>query len=428
MFLSLFKKECTQVFKSLIYWLFITCLALFFFTQMGKISFASKPVKGQEGGYGWKQSTEKSDIMEGTLGMLARDYDQDSFTTAPVGFTKHITLDASEKEKIARILETCTGLSISEIQDRYQEYVKENTVKLANGASMMAADNFKLPAKKGMSYKEFEKEMGKVSRILGPGSSYTKDRIKDNGMVEKTYEDALAEYENLMEKDGFTGGYARMFCDYMGIILGILPVFVTATRVLRDKRSGIRELIFVRKAYSFSIVCSRYLALCVTMFLPVLILSFYPLAECIGYAAGKDLALDYTAFFQYSFGWLLPSILIVTALSMLITEWTETAAAVLVQIVWWFFSSFSGQNAMRGGAYGFNLIPRHNTELNYTGFQADFSTLVWNRLFYTLLAVVLVVATVLIYEAKRKGRFGNGKISCNRKRNHTVSFDLAGTH
>lgn len=72
--------------------------------------------------------------------------------------------------------------------------------------------------------------MGKVSRILGPGSSYTKDRIKDNGMVEKTYEDALAEYEDLMEKDGFTGGYARMFCDYMGIILGILPVFVTATR------------------------------------------------------------------------------------------------------------------------------------------------------------------------------------------------------
>lgn len=280
--------------------------------------------------------------MEGTLGMLARDYDQDSFTTAPVGFTKHITLDAFEKEKIAHILETCTGLSISEIQDRYQEYVKENTVKLANGASMMAADNFRLPAKKGMSYKEFEKEMGKVSRILGPGSSYTKDRIKDNGMVEKTYEDALA--------------------------------------------------------------------------------------ECIGYAAGKDLALDYTAFFQYSFGWLLPSILIVTALSMLITEWTETAAAVLVQIVWWFFSIFSGQNAMRGGAYGFNLIPRHNTELNYTGFQADFSTLVWNRLFYTLLAMVLIVATVLIYEAKRKGRFGNGKISCNRKRNHTVSFDLAGTH
>ena len=58
------------------------------------------------------------------------------------------------------------------------------------------------------------------------------------------------EYDNLVEKDGYTGGYLRLFCDYMGIIVAILPVFVVATRSLRDKRAKMKDLVYTRKVSS----------------------------------------------------------------------------------------------------------------------------------------------------------------------------------
>lgn len=413
---TLFKKECRTLFKSLIFWLYMLALCLFFFSQMGTITFESKPEPGQEGSYGYKLSDRKEDRMSGTLGLLAESWMQDSFTTAPVGFTKKVTLNEEEKEEIASVLTKDTGLSTEEIQNRYDQWEEENTAKMPDGSMMFLDGNFSLEPKEGLDYEEFMKDMDEVCEILGPGSDFTEDHIRQNAMVEMTYEDALKEYENLVEKDGLTGGYARLFCDYMGIILAILPVFVAATREIRDKRASMQELIYTRKASSYTIIFSRYAAICFGMFLPVLLLSFYPLAECIGFAKGKGIDLHPGAFALYSLGWLLPTILVVTALGMFVTELTQTAAGVLVQAAWWFFSVFSGEDSMGGGNYGMNLIPRHNTELNYSGFHAQFSQLVQNRVFYAVLALALVVGAAMVFEARRKGRWGNGTLSRGRKR------------
>ena len=391
-------------------------LCLFFFSQMGTITFESKPEPGQEGSYGYKLSDRKEDRMSGTLGLLAESWMQDSFTTAPVGFTKKVTLNEEEKEEIASVLTKDTGLSTEEIQNRYDQWEEENTAKMPDGSMMFLDGNFSLEPKEGLDYEEFLKDMDEVCEILGPGSDFTEDHIRQNAMVEMTYEDALKEYENLVEKDGLTGGYARLFCDYMGIILAILPVFVAATREIRDKRASMQELIYTRKASSYTIIFSRYAALCFGMFLPVLLLSFYPLAECIGFAKGKGIDLNPGAFALYSLGWLLPTILVVTALGMFVTELIQTAAGVLVQAAWWFFSVFSGEDSMGGGNYGMNLIPRHNTELNYSGFHAQFSQLIQNRVFYAVLALALVVGAAMVFEARRKGRWGNGPLSRGRKR------------
>lgn len=40
---TLFKKECRMLWKSLIFWLYILAVALFFFSQMGTITFEPKP-------------------------------------------------------------------------------------------------------------------------------------------------------------------------------------------------------------------------------------------------------------------------------------------------------------------------------------------------------------------------------------------------
>lgn len=78
---------------------------------------------------------------------------------------------------------------------------------------------------------------------------------------------------------------------------------------------------------------------------------------------------------------------------------------VLVQGAWWFFSLFGGVNTLKGGMYGWNLIPRHNTELNWSGYQNGFAQLAANRILYVLLSFVLIALTILIYDQKRKGRY-----------------------
>ena len=65
-----------------------------------------------------------------------------------------------------------------------------------------------------------------------------------------TYEEAMEEYNSFLYDDKITGGYARLFGDYMGIALGILPVFLVVTRELRDRRAGMEELIYTRTASS----------------------------------------------------------------------------------------------------------------------------------------------------------------------------------
>ena len=75
-----------------------------------------------------------------------------------------------------------------------------------------------------------------------------------------TYEDAAEAYNTLTEKDRLSGGYARLFSDYMVIFLGILPVFLAVTRGLRDRRAMMQELIYTRRCSSFTVVTSRYLS------------------------------------------------------------------------------------------------------------------------------------------------------------------------
>lgn len=60
-------------------------------------------------------------------------------------------------------------------------------------------------------------------------------------------------------------------------------------------------------------------------------------------------------------------VMAVISVGILCTELTETALAVLIQTAWWFISLMTGGTSMYGGNYGWNLIPRHNTELSSAG-------------------------------------------------------------
>ena len=407
MFFKLFMKECSQTAKSLTYWLLVIIMVLFFASQMGQMDMEKAPEKGLED-YGVKPSKDKNIIMSATLGMLAGEYAEGRYTTYPIGFVKSVTLGKEEEAKVGEILKEATGLDKEEIEEKINEFY-ENSGGIITSRPV-------LEPLESLSYGRFEEIMQEVDDMLGGGSSYALDSLGDNGSEPKTYEDAVKEYEELVQKDGYTGGYARLFSDYMVIILGILPVFLAVTRELRDRRANMQELIYVRRSSSMTIIASRYLSMVVMILIPVFALSIQPLASCVTYAKTAGISVDYLAFAKYIAGWLLPTVMVVTALGMLLTELTDTALAVLVQGAWWFVSIFMGAKTMDGGRYGWNLIPRHNTILNYSGYQEGFSQLLTNRILYASLAVIAVSVTAWIYSQKRKGRMNiRGKISANRK-------------
>lgn len=378
-----------------------------FASQMGQMDMEKAPEKGLED-YGVKPSKDKNIIMSATLGMLAGEYAEGRYTTYPIGFVKSVTLGKEEEAKVGEILKEATGLDKEEIEEKIDEFY-ENSGGIITSRPV-------LEPLESLSYGRFEEIMQEVDDMLGGGSSYALDSLGDNGSEPKTYEDAVKEYEELVQKDGYTGGYARLFSDYMVIILGILPVFLAVTRELRDRRANMQELIYVRRSSSMTIIASRYLSMVVMILIPVFALSIQPLASCVTYAKTAGISVDYLAFAKYIAGWLLPTVMVVTALGMLLTELTDTALAVLVQGAWWFVSIFMGAKTMDGGRYGWNLIPRHNTILNYSGYQEGFSQLLTNRILYASLAVIAVSVTAWIYSQKRKGRMNiRGKISANRK-------------
>lgn len=177
-----------------------------------------------------------------------------------------------------------------------------------------------------------------------------------------------------------------------------------------------QELIYTRRCSSFTIMASRYLAMVAMLTIPALILSLVPLSKCMVYARTAGIAVDMLAFVKYVFGWLVPTIMAVTGVGMFFTELTDTAAAVLVQGVWWFTAVFCGMDSLRGGSYGWNLVPRHNTNMNWQGFNDGFSQLLANRIVYAAAGLVLMALTAFIYTQKRKGRLQiRGKIFANRK-------------
>ncbi len=404
MFGQLLIKECKQTFKSLIYWLIVLVLLFDFATQLGgDTEIRKEPQKG-ESGYGYRSSDDPTLIMKATLGSLVEQFAYDRFVTYPIGFYKHVTLNGKEEKQIEEILQKTTGLSgRAEAEQAVSDwYEAQNTAPGPDGA-IMPAKSMEIAPAPDMTYDRFSTYMDEVDSILGGGSSYAKDAREHSASVPMTYEEAMEEYRELTEQDRLTGGYARLFSDYMGIFLGVLPVFLAVTRALRDKRAGMQDLIYTRKGSSFAIIASRYTAMLVMLVLPLLALSLLPLSDCLRYASSAGISADPFAYVKYIFGWLLPTIMTAAAVGMFLTELTDTALAILIQGAWWFVSVFTG--ALHGGAYGWNLIPRHNTVMNWSGYHDHFSQLAANRILYVFLSVILVVLTVLIYQQKRKGRY-----------------------
>lgn len=339
------------------------------------------PKQGED--YGIQQKEVPELIMPAAFNSLYNEFTANEYIAYPIGFYKNVKLNETDKEKMAEIISTLSGVPVNDL------------LTSANSIEVTLSDD--------ISYEEFKECMKQADDLIGGGSNYSENNLLNYSYVAITYEEAVTNYNLIVNEDKFTGAYARLFCDYVGIILSILPVFIAVAICLKDKQAKMNNLIYARKISSFKLILSRYFAIVISVMLPTVILAYISNSTVWGQYSG--MILDYLAPLKYALGWLMPSVMIAAAIGMFFTELIRTPIAIAIQGLWWFIDLNAGVGRLRGVHTLFELTPRHNSLGNTQIFLDEFHTLVTNRLIIAGAALLLVAATVIIYEQKRRGKF-----------------------
>lgn len=443
--MRLIRFECKRICKSLVYLLFILLLvanwnqnfAGITADEIGKaegtrsttelIQFDRPVLKepsAEDEFYGSKYVENSIKIMRGATDKLLSEYKANLYATYPLGYYKAVSLDKKDQEKVLSILCEITGLTEEHLMD-----LPDNYFPSVNGTIIhMPADeadqgkeadrNITIPVEEEktentdktkvfisqISYDTFKMRMLELEKMIGRRSNYSMEMLVSYyGMEEMTYEEAVEEFDATINKDHLSSGFARLFCDSMASIVGLLPTFLMVFLWMCDMTSKSNELIYERKISSAKIVCFRFLACVVMVMIPILLLtleSFFPL---LGFSYNNGYSMDYLAYIKYSIYWLMPTIMISLALGSLLTVLTDSPVAVLIQLVWWFIER--GITGLSGDTGIFTLMIRHNTLRGYEIIREQANIIFANRLIYVLLSFGLLWLTSLALEKKRRGKF-----------------------
>lgn len=415
--MKLFIKECKLICKSMIYFAFVGVIFIFYITQIGStVSSDIQEAKNNEDyapenplmeppsdaqNYGTKQAEIPEQIMPQALISLVAEYSANSYTTYPIGFYKTIRSNADEQQRISEIIKEITGCAPEELEAITEEYNTKRSLSYMNGEPSPEPIGI-IPII--VTYEIFKEKMAEIDNILGGGSSYDETSLLRSSSIPLTYEEKLWEYENFVNEDKITGAYARLFCDYNGISIALFSIFLPVAFLMRDKKSYMNELINSRKKSSFFIVSSRYFAIIFMSILPVFVLSVLPTIQLASYGRSMNLTVDIFAYAKYILAWILPTLLTTTAVGFFITTLTETPLAIVIQFLWSFLCLNGSIPKISGGNYQYELFIRHNTLSNLQGMKDGMDALIINRVSYSILALILMMITVCIFELKRRGR------------------------
>ncbi|MDE7299423.1 MAG: ABC transporter permease [Lachnospiraceae bacterium] len=406
-FFGLYRKECRKVLCSLTFLLYAAAVFAMYYTQfhseLNRPETAPKP--GQES-YGMTAREVPEILAPRAMEGLIWEYWMNSYVAYPVGFYKEIHLLEKKRRKMAEIIGELTGLTYEELE--------AGLVAAGDGGSAYQPPSLpEYHLSETMTYERFRELMREADDIIGGGSRYSDQYIVHNfSQMPKTYEEAAEEYRQLMEEDRITGGYARLYCDYVGLMLAVLPVFAAVSLMQLDRRARMEQLVYSRHISSTRLIFARYAALVTVMLLPVLVTAAMAQIKVTGLYPGVE--TDLFAFARYVIVWMLPSLMTAAAVGMCVTELCSGLLAILLQGAWWFAGVFSG--ALSGGIGKFSLVVRHNSLYDMDVFQNEYRDFLFNRVFFALFAIFLVALTVVIYEEKRRGRsFGIRMLGKDRK-------------
>lgn len=446
--MKLYLKECKKITASIIFYLFIAILIFSWFQNFRGVTqteinwangieptdigferpLLSKPSE-KDDYFGSKVSEDNPEaIMTGVTRALLSEYEANSYATYPLGYYKAITLSGDEQKQVLGILCEITGLTEEELKNLPDDYFPAVTgtiisfdamnvdkdgnlnMEMGSGTDTKSEDNKYAHFVSQVTYEHFKELMRKMEAIIGEkGSQYSPEMmITYFGMSEMTYEEALEEYNQTINQDKVTGGFARLFCDYMGLALGLYPVFLVVIIWMKDRMSNATELIYSRNISSTKLVLSRYLAGITMVLIPVLLLSLESLVPLISFGAKNGIQIDCFAYIKYIVWWLLPEVMVVCAIGMFFTLLTDSPIAIVLQFLWWMVDK--GATGLSGDTKLTTLMIRHNTLRGYEIIQKDLQIIFMNRLLMAGIGILFVILSIWVLTFKRKGKINAANV------------------
>ncbi len=432
--MALYKKELGRILKSFTY--IIMVLGLLIHVSAQGVFLPDEMIeKPQPGGvsYGMKKSGDPALIMPEAASSLFGEFSANRYLTYPNGFAKYVKLGAVDRDSMRKIIEELSvdhnvsrndlsnadinqeEESIDDLKDKFDIQVQgDDLIQNLDGSFEIKVQdkegkegnqgykNMEFQFDSSISWERFCELMLEADDLLGGGSDYSETWMSHRfGEVPLTYEEALEDYELVLTKDRLTGAHGRLFSDYMGIILGLIPIFPVVFLCLKDQKN-IAPMIYTRDISSIQFILTRFIALITAVMIPVFVM-----CGILTVIHGGDYGwsnIDVLAYFKYAIIWQLPTAMMATAVGLFFTTATNTPVAIAIQLVWWFVNIMGGN-----GSYSFfgiqplGLIPRHNA-LGKTQAYLDYlPQLIQNRIIIGLGALVLVVLTIFIFSAKRRG-------------------------
>lgn len=445
----LFIMECKKIGKSVLYWLYV--IALFVSTIRNydsvvesELSQTDNPASvfytAKDGIYAESADMLNEDtqhaMMIGATKQLLDNYRNNSYEYYPFGYVKEKTFSEEEQSTILSYLQELTGFNESLINGIYENKDAEDFQISGGGAFVLnpgqgsmnengqfvvepddwdyVENESDISESSGNSENEFEiqvtfdrfKEiMSSIDALIGRNSYYSWTMLTmyycENDMQNNPITEV--QHSEFYEKDHVTGAFARYFCDSISLVVLSLPAFVMIDLMLKDKRHKVRAFIYPRSKSSAKIIGIRFMAAICMLMLPILILPVKSLITLISYCRNIGIHADLFAFVTYTFAWIFPTILLIAAVALFVTVLTGNYSAVLVSGLIWLVGKPS-VDKIAGGNYGlFDLIIRHNTLKGYGRMMENIQTLILNRVLISVVALILVAFTILVYEKKRKG-------------------------
>ena len=473
----LFGMECKKIAKSILYWVLVLALlavSLYQYdpTVESELRRTNDPASvfytAADGSYAEERNTVPDAAMEhammiGATKLLMYNYRDNCYQYYPFGYVKEKTMSAKEQAVILQYLMELTGLSEQELAGAKDGAGDTNDTNIGDvpisgggafvlepgkgdinedGQFIIRPDEWQYVPSDGtssetpsqssgsfeiqVSFERFKEIMEEVNQMIGRNSYFSWTMLKlyyfGNDMEEAPITER--QHREFYEGDRVTGAFARYYCDSISLRVLFLPAFVIVDLMLRDKRRKMQGLTYPRTISSAKLICTRYAAaVCMTM-LPILILPVKSLIVLMRYCGSIGVQADALAFIKYTLAWILPTVLLIMAISLVVTALLENYTAILLAGLIWLVGNPT-VDKLNGGNYGlFDLIIRHNTLKGYGRMMENIQMLALNRITISVIALALVGLAVFVYSKKRKGGLTFGR----QKSAHHHKFKLTAEH
>ena len=462
--MRLFGMECKKIAKSVLYWVLVLALLAVSLYQYdpsveSELHRTNDPASvfytAPDGDYAEERNSVPDEAMEHTMmigatKLLMYNYRDNCYQYYPFGYVKEKTMSDKEQAVILQYLMELTGLREQELAGTKDGAGDTNIGDVPisgggafvlepgkgstneNGQFVIRPDEWQYVPGDGtssetpsqssgsfeiqVSFERFKEIMEEVSRMIGRNSYFSWTMLKlyyfGNDMEDAPITER--QHREFYEGDRVTGAFARYYCDSISISVLFLPAFVIVDLMLRDKRRKMQGLTYPRTISSAKLICTRYAAaVCMTM-LPILILPVKSLVVLMRYCGSIGVQADALAFVKYTLAWILPTVLLIMAISLVVTALLENYTAILLAGLIWLVGKPT-VDKLEGGNYDlFDLIIRHNTLKGYGRMMENIQMLALNRITISVIALALVGLAVLVYSKKRKGGLTFGRQNSTR--------------